>query len=95
MLWMSQIYLKISGYKKNILLLNYASENGIKQGFTFFMAGISENPRLLRISDLEKKELREDTLQSGTLVLERFMGTGVDLFQSSSWERMSWEYRTD
>ena len=95
MLLMSQIYLKISGFKKNILLLNYASENGIKQGFAFFMAGIYEKPSLIRLSDLEMEELKEDALHKGTQVLEKFLSPGIDLSPSSSWERMFWECQID
>ena len=33
MIYMSQVYLKMSAFKKNSIVLDYASENGVKQGF--------------------------------------------------------------
>ncbi len=38
--------------------------------------------------------LKEDTLQGGTRVIEKLMGTEILLYKTSSWNRMSWEYQT-
>jgi len=94
MLLMSQIYMKISAYKKDIILLNYASENGIKQGYAFLMDRISGQSSPILLSDLEMEALKEDTLQGGTHTIEKLVGTEIPLYKTSSWKRMSWECQT-
>lgn len=93
MLLMSQIYLKVSAYKKNALLLNYASENGIKQGYSFLLDRISGQSNPIVISDFEMEMLKEDTLNGGTLIIENLLGTEIPLHMTSSWQEMSWEYK--
>jgi len=95
MLLMSQIYMKISAYKKNTILLNYASENGIKQGYAFLLDRISGQSSLILLSDLEMEALKEDTLQGGTHIIEKLVGTENLFYKTSSWKWMSWEYQTE
>jgi hypothetical protein len=42
MLYFSQIYLKLSAYKRNSTVLDYASENGIKLGFNHLLNKLSQ-----------------------------------------------------
>jgi len=95
MLLMSQIYLRISAYKKNAFLLNYASENGIKQGYAFLLDKISGQESPIVLSDLEMEALLEDTLQGGIYIIEKLVGTEIPLYKTSSWKWMSWECQTD
>ena len=94
MLLMSQIYLKISAYKKNAILLRYASENGIKQGYAFLLDRISGQSNPIVISDLEMEVLLEETLQGGTHIIEQLMGSEIPLYKTSGWNWMSWECQT-
>jgi len=94
MLLMSQIYMKISAYKKDTILLNYASENGIKQGYAFLLDRISGQSSPILLSDLEMEALKEDTLQGGTQIIEKLVGTEIPLYKTSSWNWMSWESQT-
>ncbi len=58
MLYFSQIYLKLSAYKKNSTLLAYASENGIKLGFDHLLNLLSQTmtPSLLSPTNLVNSE---------------------------------------
>ncbi|MFC2166770.1 hypothetical protein ACFLQZ_02245 [Acidobacteriota bacterium] len=94
MLLMSQIFLKVSAYKKNVVLLNYATENGIKQGYSFLLDSISGQSNPLVISDLEMEILMEDTLQGGTRIIEKLVGTKIPLYVTSNWQEMCWDYNT-
>ena len=94
MLLMSQIYTKISAYKKDTILLNYASENGIKQGYAFLMDRISGQSSPILLSDLEMETLKEDTLLGGTHIIEKLVGMEIPLYRTSSWKWMSWESQT-
>ncbi len=95
MMLMSQIYLKISAYKKNAVLLNYATENGIKLGYSFLLNRISEQPTHFVISDLDMEILMDDTLQGGTRIIEQLVGMEIPLYKTSSWQGMSWQSHTD
>ncbi|MFC2167583.1 hypothetical protein ACFLRW_01250 [Acidobacteriota bacterium] len=95
MLLMSQIYLKVSAYKKNALLLSYASENGIKQGYAFLLDRISGHSNPIVISDLEMEKLMENTVQGGTQIIEKLVGIEIPLYKTSSWQWMSWKSHTD
>lgn len=94
MLFFSQIHLKLSGYKKNSLLLDYASENGIKQGFgkLFDLVSQASSPGIL--AEGETEELKTDTLNDGRRMVEKLLGEEIPLFHSGSWEKMKWENST-
>lgn len=93
MLSVSQIYLKISGYKVNAAVLDIASENGIKQGFKALLRSLTSLPNPDLLSETEMETLRLDTLSSGTALIDRLSGSSPSFF-SSSWEKMSWESST-
>ena len=77
MLFLSQIYFKLSVYKKNSTLLAYASENGIKHGFDNLLdlLSLSASPSLL--SPGETDELLINTRNKGSEILERLLGTNL------------------
>ena len=94
MLYVSHIYLKISGYKANAMLLEYAAENGVKQGFHEFLGILAgqSSPRIL--SEEEVDILRQDSLCGGTAIMDILFGVARPTY-ASSWERMRWESRID
>lgn len=95
MLYLSEIHLKLSGHKKNSILLDYASENGIKQGFCHLADLLSQvaSPSLLSSEELE--ELRNDVQEKGVDIIERLLGLSIPLVSSERWEKLSWESSTD
>ncbi len=94
MLLMSQIHMKISAYKKNTILLNYASENGIKHGYEFLIDSISGQLSTIVLSDAEMVTLKEETLLGRTHILEQVLGTEIPIYKTSSWKWMSWACQT-
>jgi hypothetical protein len=94
MLYVSQVYLKTSGYKLNAMILEYASENGIKQGYHNLLAALSNLPNPSLLSEQEMENYRLDALQGGTKMVDRLHGTSPTHLESS-WEKMSWESRED
>ncbi len=95
MLYFSQIYLKLSAYKKNSTLLDYASENGIKLGFDHFLNLLSQkvSPSLLSLE--ESNELREDTINKGSGIVEKLLGSHLPFQNSQAWENLGWESITN
>ncbi len=50
MLYLSQIYLKLGSYKKNAIVLEYTSENGIKEAYNQLAQLIKQVPSPLILS---------------------------------------------
>lgn len=90
LLYLSQIHLRISAFKKQCTLLEYASENGMKQGFNHFLALVSQAPSPYVLSPEESEMLRENA-QCGTGIIEEFLDLKQPLVISGNWENLSWE----
>lgn len=95
MLYLTQAYLKISAYKKNTLLLEYASENGIKQGYGHLHDLVSLASSPILITESETSQFLADSRIQGNAVVQRVLGCGLPLFLSDSWERLAWESLSD
>ncbi|MQY56812.1 hypothetical protein GH140_01265, partial [bacterium] len=95
MLYFTGIYLRISAYKKNSTLLDYASENGIKHGFHHLLSLLTQSsfPVLLSQEDLEK--LWIDALNQGSGTVEKLIGQTPPLQSAEDWENLEWKSTTD
>jgi hypothetical protein len=89
LIYLSQIHLRISAFKKQCTLLEYSSENGIKQGFNQFLALVSQVPSPYVLSPEELNHLIENA-QKG-IILEEFLGLKQPLLFSGDWENLKWE----
>lgn len=95
MFYVSRIYSAVSAYKKNMIRLEYASENGIKQEFNHLIQKLNETAMPLVLSETEMENLKANTLLKGTKLIETLLGPEISLPNTWSWERMKWECRTD
>jgi hypothetical protein len=95
MLYFSQVYLKLSAYKKNSTLLDYASENGIKLGLDHLLSLLSQKASPSLLSEEESNELREDTINKGSEIVEKLLGWHLPLQNSQAWENFSWRSITN
>ncbi len=95
MLYFSQIYLKLSAYKKNSTLLAYASENGIKLGFDHLLNLLSQTMTPSLLSPQESIELREDTINKGSEIVEKLLGSRLPFQNSQAWRHLGWESVTN
>lgn len=91
MLTVSQIYLKLSAYKKNSTLIHYASENGIKQSFDYLTDYLSQRPSLHFLIPGKTEELRSDSLNGGKKIIEKVFGTSIPFNRSETWENLIWK----
>ncbi len=90
MIYMSQIHLKISGAKKHIHILEFAAENGIKEGFDRFVQLLRSRPSPQPVSETEKESFCRLCLNGETGMLERFLNSPVPLHFQWRWEQMGW-----
>lgn len=95
MLYLTQIYLKWSGCKKDTMRLEYAAENGIKQGFDQLLHLLSLSSSPLVVTPGELKELREKTLHNSPEILERLLGCETPLRRFQKWGSLEWENLTE
>ena len=91
MLYFSQIYTKLGGFKINSTLLDYASENGIKQGFLRLSDLVSQNPCLILLTDAEFTALQTDTENQGTGLVDILLNTKFPYYYSHAWDRFQWQ----
>jgi hypothetical protein len=95
MLYFSQIYLKLSAYKKNSTVLDYASENGIKLGFNHLLGLLSQTASPLLLSPHETNELRKDAINRGSEIVEKLLGSRLPFQNSQGWENLKWVNTTN
>lgn len=95
MLYLTQVYLKISAYRKNTLLLEYASENGIKQGYDRLHDLLSSVVSPVLLEEEEVEFFLNDSSEGGNAAVQRILGCGFPIALEDSWERFGWESHTD
>ncbi len=95
MLYFTGIYLRISAYKKNSTLLDYASENGIKQGFNQLLGSLAQSPSLVFLSPEELSEFWTDAQNQGVRTAEKLIGQKLPLQTAQDWENLGWKSTTN
>lgn len=94
MLYISQIHLKLSAYKKNSMLLDYASENGIKQSYTQLTQLLAQTASPFILSPEETDALKQDALSNGLRIIEKLFGSEIPSTVSDGWQDLSWVAKT-
>lgn len=93
-LMMTQVNLKLSQYRKNSVLMDYASENGIKLGFAQLSELISGIQEPVILSEQEFASLKEDAFHNGEQAIELLLSCETPLTTSDEWEYMKWNCLT-
>jgi hypothetical protein len=95
MIQLTQVYLRISAFRKNSILLDYAAENGIKQGFGKLQELILPATSPLILAEEEVSELKDDAYLEGKKIVQKVLGGSFPDAFTGEWERMGWEGRID
>jgi len=90
MIYISQIYLKMSAFKKNSIILDLASENGIKQGFDQLVQLLSSKSSPLIITEERRSELKTDAMSKGMNTVAELLGEEIPLTHVDTWENLKW-----
>jgi hypothetical protein len=93
LIFLTQVYLKVSGYRKNSALLDYSSENGIKNGFHYLIEAMSSAALPLVISEERYGQLRESARNAEARILEEALGIRLPVEILEDEEGMSWSSR--
>lgn len=95
MIYLTQVYLQLSAYRKNSILLDYAAENGIKQGFDALHEPLLAAASPLPLDEAAILELREDARVSGKKIVQDIIGQPLPISLGDDWEKMAWESSID
>jgi hypothetical protein len=90
MIYLSQVYLKMSAFKKNSIILDYASENGIKQGFDQLTRMLSQMSSPLIITEERRSELKSDAIGKGVDTVTDLLNEEIPLTFAETWENLKW-----
>jgi hypothetical protein len=90
MIYLSQVYLKMSSFKKNSIVLDYASENGLKQGFDQLVQLLTLNSSPAILSEERKSELRNDAQNKGMDTVSELIQKDIPLTHVETWENLKW-----
>lgn len=77
------------------MLLEYASENGIKMGFDQLHRMLSLATSPVALTEADAWQLRNDSLSQGNEVVQRILRCSLPIIQEENWERFAWESLTD
>jgi hypothetical protein len=91
MIYFSQVHIKMNAYRKFSLLLDYASENGIKRGLADLEEWLSSKGAVAPISNGKIEDFREDPGGAFPLLLEDALGPGFPRLLRESSEGANWE----
>lgn len=87
---LSQIYLRICAFRKNVAVLEYAAENGVKEGLSYLLDLTSKTPTPRLIPPLRTEALRETLKMGSTEILGEMLGTTSPLVVGNEWGDMFW-----
>jgi len=94
MLYFSQIYLKIGSFKKNSFLLEYSTENGIKQGFHQLTHLIQSVTSPMVLSTERTEQLKTDAKDGGIKTVEELLDAEIPLSCTDAWDNLQWKAQT-
>jgi hypothetical protein len=94
MLFLSQVHMKAGAGRKLSLLLDYASENGIKRALEPFITGLDLGDTLVAIPPALAAAYKEDALRGGRRIAADFLGWEFPLEDRETWDGTSWSSTT-
>ena len=94
LIFLSQLYLRLGGYRKNSALLDYSSENGIKEGFHRLMEAVSGADLPIVISEEKYNQLGDSARNAELGIVEETLGLHLPVEVQETGERMTWRSQT-
>lgn len=94
MLLLSQIHLKAGAGRKLSMILDYASENGVKRGLEALGERMDSADALVGISPALAADYRADAFRGGQKIAGDFLGWEFPREDRETWEGLSWSSST-
>jgi hypothetical protein len=77
------------------MLLEYASENGIKQGYDHLHDLLLQAASPILLAEGEALQFLDDCRAQGNAAVQRMLGCGLPVALADSWGRLAWESLSD
>lgn len=87
---MTQVYIRTEAYRKTVLLLNYAAENGIKKGIFQLWETINSIPQPVFLSEEEFKTIQNDFSGNYEEILGLLTGSLLEREEEEKTDISSW-----
>ena len=94
MIFMSGLHLRINGWRKFSVFLDYASENGLKRGLSDLGGWLQARGRCAPVSGAAVEALRQSPAAGFLPLLEEALGGGFPRLLQESEDGLSWESLT-
>ena len=94
MLVLTQVHLRLCGFRRNSTLLDYASENGIKESLYYLMEEAERSPSFHVISEEKFNELKENARSKGNSMAEEILRVAFPLFVEGNGGALVWKAQT-
>jgi hypothetical protein len=94
MVLLVQVHLRVGAGRKNSVILDYASENGIKQALTDVSSRLEDGKTLAEISKAQEAAYRSDARSGGCGIAEDFFGWKFPRLVRETWKETNWESTT-
>jgi hypothetical protein len=91
MIFLSQVYLKLNAYRKSSLLMDYASENGIKRGLADLTEWLESRGGCAPVSASRHDAFLESPRTGFPALLAEALGGGFPRLLQESFEGLSWD----
>ncbi len=95
LIYFSQIYSRLTTYRKHATQVGFAAENGIKLELenikNYFMSSSGSS----FLSPFEYEQLLQDAQNQGTSMVELLLGNQLPLLYSGGWENLTWNTHTE
>ncbi|MFQ6068981.1 MAG: hypothetical protein ACE5LC_00490 [Candidatus Aminicenantales bacterium] len=88
---LTHLHLRLSLNRRNLVLIEYSAENGIKQGVGTLLSLLKPYSSPQPLSREEFEKLREMALSSGKMFIEKVLGENIPLCSSETWEHQCWK----
>ncbi len=92
MVYLTQVYIKISGHQKAFALAGTAAENGVKRGYSALLYNPGGRASSLFLSDDDVLNLKTNAMDRGILTAEKALETTFPILGREDWENLSWSY---
>jgi hypothetical protein len=95
MLHASGVHVKINGFRRNSVLLDCASENGLKRGLRDLASWLEAECALAPVTDAAVEAVRADPRRAFPQLVEEALGAAFPRLVEESFDGLAWQSRTE
>ena len=94
LVYLTRIFITISGHQKAFVLAGVAAENGVKRGYSGLLRNLEKRTSPLYLPEADVPNLKADAGSGGILTAERVLETVFPFQTREDWENLGWSSET-